>query len=71
VGNNTTMMDRWVKSQIRTLGRLCWFFEALFPGADILGHRDMPGTATLCPGLDVRELLGLDQEGVVSSVKPA
>jgi hypothetical protein len=64
-------MDRWVKPQIRTLGRLCWFLEALFPGAVVLGHRDMTGTATLCPGLDVRELLGLDQEGVVTGDKPA
>jgi N-acetylmuramoyl-L-alanine amidase len=59
VGDNTTASQRWVWQQIKALEGLLRFFDLLFPDAVVLGHRDVPGTATLCPGLDVRELLGL------------
>ena len=63
VGDNTTETDRWTDAQIRTLG-LCYFvMSALYPDAEWMGHRDMPDTATLCPGLDVRELLGIPPSG--------
>ena len=58
VGDNTTISQRWVWQQVDALKGLLGFLELLFPGAIVLGHRDFPA-ATLCPGLDVRELLGL------------
>ena len=59
VGDNTLLSRRWVEAQIATLKRVLSVLEILFPGAVVLGHRDMPNTATACPGLDVRNLLGL------------
>jgi len=59
VGDNTTLSRRWVGSQIATLKRVLSVLGVLFPGAVVLGHRDMPNTATECPGIDVRNLLGL------------
>ena len=59
VGDNTTLRERWVSYQIRTLKSVLLVLQALAPEAVVLGHRDLEGTATECPGLDVRQLLGL------------
>ncbi len=58
-GNNTVPEDRWTAAQIRTLGIITAVWANRWPEAILCGHRDLPGAATLCPGLDVRELLGL------------
>ena len=59
VGDNTSETECWTPSQTRTLGLLHFVLSAMFPEAVWLGHRDMPDTATLCPGLDIRTYLGL------------
>ena len=59
VGDNTSETDDWTRAQIKTLLLLHFVLSALFPGAVWLGHRDMPGAATLCPGIDIRGLLQL------------
>jgi N-acetylmuramoyl-L-alanine amidase len=59
VGDNTTASQRWVWQQVATLKRTLSVLNVLYPKAVVLGHCDLPGAATLCPGLDVRELLGL------------
>jgi len=58
-GNNCEPTQRWNGDQLETLDRTLSVLTVLFPDAIVLGHRDLPGTATECPGLDVRELLGL------------
>jgi N-acetylmuramoyl-L-alanine amidase len=58
-GDNTTASQRWVWQQVDTLKRTLSVLNVLYPDATVLGHRDLPGTATLCPGIDVRNLLGL------------
>lgn len=60
VGDNTTARDRWVAPQIETLKRTLSVLGVIFPESKVLGHRDLPDTATECPGLDIRELLGLE-----------
>lgn len=55
-GNNTTPLQRWNKVQIRTLKQLVASCAMIFPGLEIVGHRDLTG-GTACPGLDVKELL--------------
>ena len=60
VGDNTTLDQRWVEPQITALKVLASLCTSRFTDAVLLGHRDMPDTATECPGLDVRALLGLD-----------
>ena len=66
VGDNTKEQESWSKEQIETLNELVHSLRLRFPEAEILGHRDLEGAHTLCPGLDVRELLGLPKElGVV------
>jgi hypothetical protein len=44
---------------VKAIKRVLDVLTVLYPGAIVLGHFDLPGTATLCPGLDVRKLLGL------------
>lgn len=63
VGNNTVNGDEWTRAQIRSLTLWYHHLNVLFPDAIWLGHRDMPGAATLCPGLNVRELLELPPLG--------
>lgn len=59
VGNNTWPNDGWTQPQIASLCEMLRSLSILFPEAEVLGHRDMKGTATECPGLDVRALLGI------------
>jgi N-acetylmuramoyl-L-alanine amidase len=61
VGNNTKSGEEWRWAQIDALKEMLKFLGLLFPDAVARGHRDMPGTATECPGLDVRELLRLEE----------
>ena len=61
MGDNTREDRKWTEVQIAALE---WFVYAaceLVPGLLICGHRDAVGgkTATECPGLDVRALLGV------------
>jgi N-acetylmuramoyl-L-alanine amidase len=57
VGNNTFPGEGWTQMQIASLHEILRSLRILFPGAEVLGHRDLPNTATECPGLDVRTLL--------------
>ncbi len=61
VGNNTESDNEWRWDQIDALKNVLKFLGILFPDAIVMGHRDMPNTATACPGLDVRELLKLEE----------
>lgn len=56
-GDNTKPESRWNKDQIVGLVNILTELLARFGPLAILGHRDVPGSATLCPGLDVRQLL--------------
>lgn len=60
VGDNAKPSCEWVAAQIATLRSVVSIFAALLPDAQVRGHRDMPYASTVCPGLDVRELLGLE-----------
>jgi len=55
VGDNLDPENRWTPEQIDSLHRIIGAAEILFPGIEILGHRDVG--ATECPGLDVRRLI--------------
>ena len=59
VGDNAKPSCEWVSAQIVTLRSIVAVLSALLPDAQVRGHRDMPYASTVCPGLDVRELLGL------------
>lgn len=56
-GNNCLAEQEWTTAQKNQLALYVRWFRTFFPHADILGHRDLPGAKTLCPGLDVRKLL--------------
>jgi hypothetical protein len=60
VGDNTTLNQRWTASQVDTLKRTVSVLKVCFPDAVVLGHRDLANTATLCPGIDIRNLLCLN-----------
>jgi hypothetical protein len=57
VGDNTDPMEEWTKMQVVSLGEMYRVLSAIFPDALWLGHRDLPGAATECPGLDVKKLI--------------
>lgn len=57
VGDNTSRGRGWSDAQIGALVLYVLWFRRFYPAALVLGHRDLPGASTLCPGLDVRELL--------------
>lgn len=61
MGDNTKDTRRWTEAQIEALERLVDAACELIPGLVVCGHRDAAGgkTATECPGLDVRALLGV------------
>ena len=61
IGDNTKADRRWSEVQIAALERLVDAAVELVPGLIVCGHRDAVGgkTATECPGLDVRALLGV------------
>ena len=58
IGNNTVSGDEWRWIQIDALKAMLASLRILFPGAEVFGHKDVPGTATKCPGLDLQYLLG-------------
>lgn len=55
-GDNTKPEHAWSEVQILSLRAVVRSLEAAFPGCEVLGHRDVPGAATACPGLDAKEL---------------
>jgi N-acetylmuramoyl-L-alanine amidase len=57
VGDNTFPGEGWTQPQIASLHEMLRSLRVLFPEAEVLGHRDLPKTATVCPGLDIRALL--------------
>ena len=57
VGDNTLPEHAWLDVQIDSLVLYVRWFRIFFPRALVLGHRDLSGASTLCPGLDVRKLL--------------
>lgn len=61
MGDNTREDRKWSEAQIEALSRLVDASAEMVPGLVICGHRDAVGgkTATECPGLDVRALLGV------------
>lgn len=61
MGDNTREDRKWTEVQIEALGRFVDAAAEIVPGLVICGHRDAVGgkTATECPGLDIRALLGV------------
>jgi hypothetical protein len=56
VGNNTRQEQRWNDSQLSTLRAVVYACRLVAPQIKVVGHRDLPHTATECPGLDIRAL---------------
>jgi N-acetylmuramoyl-L-alanine amidase len=56
-GDNTKPDLFWTEEQISCLRATVQTLCILFPEAEIYGHRDLPGAATECPGLNVKDLL--------------
>ena len=61
MGDNTREDRKWSEVQIAALARYVDAAAELVPGLVVCGHRDAVGgkTATECPGVDVRALLGV------------
>ena len=55
VGNNTQSGDEWREVQVLTLRRWWKSVQMFFPGIQLFGHRDVADT--LCPGVEVQDLL--------------
>lgn len=60
VGNNSSgkPVDHWDADQKQVLLELIHSLKFAFPSIEVVvGHRDVPGTATLCPGIDIADFL--------------
>ncbi len=54
VGDNTLHDEEWNRNQQYALQELVDAVRLLWgEGLEVCGHRDLPGTATLCPGVDI------------------
>lgn len=49
--------DNYAYEQFRSLFTVLRFLRTMAPQAEILGHRDFPGTDTDCPSFDVKAML--------------
>lgn len=56
VGDNTVEGREWTPAQRDSLWALVAGLRTRWPEAEVVGHRDLTGAHTLCPGLDVKEL---------------
>ena len=56
-GNNTDPSQSWTLAQKNTLAQFVRWFLVFHPTAAVMGHRDLEGAHTECPGLDARQLL--------------
>ena len=63
VGDNTKRSSEWRPEQVSALSEYVYFLTQQFPGARVAGHREVGTTKTECPGLDIRELLGIKPGG--------
>ena len=52
--------DRFSRAQWEMLRANVWAMRARYPGARVLGHRDLPGVKKSCPGFDVAAWLAGD-----------
>ncbi len=57
VGDNTHPGREWRFVQIETLVETIRILRTEYPGAEVLGHRDVGTTATECPGVNIAELV--------------
>lgn len=57
IGDNTKPERAWLPVQIAVLKALVSLLQTFFPNSEVLGHKDLPGAKTECPGLNVRALL--------------
>ena len=51
----------YTELQLATLGTILGTLQDLFPGAKVVGHRDLPGVAKACPSFDVGHWLATGQ----------
>lgn len=57
VDSKGNAVDNRTPAQIQTQIELIKKFQAMFPGAKILGHRDFPGVSKSCPSFSVKDWL--------------
>lgn len=57
IGNNTVESERWTPDQVKALADVVKTLQLVYPDAKVLGHRDLEDTHTLCPGVNVKEVL--------------
>lgn len=57
VGDNTDFSRLWTDRQRLALRGLVEDLCRRYPAAVVKGHRDLEGAKTLCPGLDLKEVL--------------
>jgi N-acetylmuramoyl-L-alanine amidase len=57
VAANNNPENNFTQAQFDSLASVLFMLSAKFPGAEILGHRDLPGVTKACPSFDVRAWL--------------
>jgi hypothetical protein len=59
VGDNTRPDEIWTPDQLETAKQYLNALGLVFPGIEVIGHRDVQAGHTACPGLDRERLLYL------------
>ena len=49
--------DNFTEAQMDSLSVTLDYWKRIYPDAEILGHRDLPGVSKACPSFDVKEWL--------------
>jgi N-acetylmuramoyl-L-alanine amidase len=49
--------DNFTDQQMDSLSTTLEYWKLIYPSADIVGHRDLPGVNKACPSFDVKEWL--------------
>lgn len=61
IGSTGLAENNFTSVQLRVLRVLCTGLQKKYPGAKVIGHRDVPGVTKDCPCFDVRSWYESDQ----------
>lgn len=59
IGDNTVDGEHWTDDQLETAKQYLNAVALVFPGIQVIGHREVRAGHTACPGLDRERLLNL------------
>lgn len=62
--------DRFTRAQWESLKRLVESLLSSYPGAQVIGHRGLPGVSKTCPNFDVATWLAYGRQAMAEHIQP-